>query len=1060
MNILKRIVLTAFFPIFFTAGYAQADTLVLSPVNNPALNEYNLRRMAVDKNNNLWFGTDKGIVKFDGNDLTVFDKSDTDSNTLSINSLGTIYFDKEEENLYVIGVASYIDALNIKTGKVTRLKINFREEDEPKRAFPFVFSVLYIDTDSTVWAGMYNIGFIHFDRRTNKTTYYTPPLGNKSTNSTVFDIQQDPGKKDILWIGTYDGIYSFNKKTNQFARNFRCADPKDSSDYDATIICLDTQQKDTIWFTIPFYGFGHYDKKTGRYSIVKEINKETGKLTPHYIDRIQRRNPHEIWLSSDSGLPGIFNTSNRSFTYPFRLKENYPSVQQKHYLEDSLGNFWSLMFYSLYKAEKNKKRLSTVLFPNVKPPDNLPNIFKIALWNEKLQVYYIVFDGRREVVVLDRNMKEVKTIPIDLSYTTNPMAEPDIYDALLDKKGRLWLAGSSVWVYDASSDKIKVVTDKKIDVAPMVLQNVVHRGDYIYLQPSRHSFNAIYRVNINDFTYDSIALPKQITSETSDMNQLGKQMDVLELDRKGEIAYFCYGLTIFQFNLLTGSVKIVTTLPSVDEYKGFQHFYNMFWYKLDARNNLWVSTMKGIQIYDAISLKVIKNIPAEKDSNPLQLFHAEAEQVMCYLYSNGVILYDYNKEREFKLSLSDGLATIFNSGMSVTNDVLFIGAFDYFHYTSFSRIVNDNNQRRCFLTNIALFNKKYTTDTVPEFLHFLKLPYNKNYISFTIASTEFDQPERLEYRYKLEGVNPDWVYANYLNRTASYNNIKPGNYTFYAMIKNSDGNWSDDGVRLQITIVPAWWQTTWFKISLIFLGLSIFTGFAYWRIRAVRRQEQVKAAYEKELLELEAKALRAQMNPHFIFNSLNSIKSMINKNQNEQAARYLTIFSKLIRTLFQNSDRREISLYEELETCKLYAALEKMRFSDKVDFRFDIDDSIDLKDVKVPALILQPFIENAIWHGLVPKDSGGNVQVSVKNRNNGIECSIDDDGIGRELSRQYKAQYEATHESKGISLTRSRLEIDKLLNNREDTITIQDKINSQGKPSGTTVVLNFKENGI
>ncbi|MGZ5220571.1 MAG: sensor histidine kinase, partial [Chitinophagaceae bacterium] len=205
---------------------------------------------------------------------------------------------------------------------------------------------------------------------------------------------------------------------------------------------------------------------------------------------------------------------------------------------------------------------------------------------------------------------------------------------------------------------------------------------------------------------------------------------------------------------------------------------------------------------------------------------------------------------------------------------------------------------------------------------------------------------------------------------------------------------------------------------------------------------------------------RAQMNPHFIFNSLNSIKSLINKNENDKAADYLTTFSKLIRTLFQNSDKREVSLHDELETCKLYTQIEKMRFGDKLDFVFEVDKAIDLKDIKVPALILQPFIENAIWHGLVPQESGGKVVFSVKEKNEAVVCTIDDDGIGRELSKQYKAQYEATHQSKGIGLTQSRLELDKLLNDREDTIEIIDKQNEDGTPGGTTIIITFKENGI
>ncbi len=225
--------------------------------------------------------------------------------------------------------------------------------------------------------------------------------------------------------------------------------------------------------------------------------------------------------------------------------------------------------------------------------------------------------------------------------------------------------------------------------------------------------------------------------------------------------------------------------------------------------------------------------------------------------------------------------------------------------------------------------------------------------------------------------------------------------------------------------------------------------------RKIKKAENEKADLKIKLLESESRALRAQMNPHFIFNCLNSIKALINKNENDKAVNYLTVFSRLILSLFYNSDKREVGLYEELETCKLYTQLEKMRFGDKVDFVFDIDGSINLKSFKVPALIIQPFIENAIWHGLVPKESGGKILVSAKENKGIIHCTIDDDGIGRKLSQQYKNHYESTYQSKGIRLTRSRLELDKMLNNRDNMIDITDKTDINGKPAGTRITLTF-----
>ena len=234
--------------------------------------------------------------------------------------------------------------------------------------------------------------------------------------------------------------------------------------------------------------------------------------------------------------------------------------------------------------------------------------------------------------------------------------------------------------------------------------------------------------------------------------------------------------------------------------------------------------------------------------------------------------------------------------------------------------------------------------------------------------------------------------------------------------------------------------------------------FAVHYIRNLKKAEYEKATLKVRLAEMETQSLRAQMNPQFIFDGMKSIRSLITKNENDKAANYLTTFSKLIRTLFQSSDKKEISLFEEIETCKLYTQLEQMRSDNKIDFVFNIGETIDLKDIKVPALLLQPFIENAIWHGLVPKESGGKVTVSINEKDDGAECVIDDNGIGRELSKQNKAQYEAIYQTKGISLTQTKLDLDKLLNEQEDLITIIDKKNESGEPGGTKVIISFKEN--
>ena len=249
--------------------------------------------------------------------------------------------------------------------------------------------------------------------------------------------------------------------------------------------------------------------------------------------------------------------------------------------------------------------------------------------------------------------------------------------------------------------------------------------------------------------------------------------------------------------------------------------------------------------------------------------------------------------------------------------------------------------------------------------------------------------------------------------------------------------------------------------------LILLASFLIWnRIRQLRLKhkmvletkeaEKMKVKYEKELLALEAKALRAQMNPHFIYNCMNSIKALIQSDDKLRAIEYLTTFSKLIRTIFQNSDKRQISLHDEIETCRLYTQLEAMRLNGKLKYHFDVDANIDLKSVMVPALIVQPFIENAILHGIVPKD-GGAISISVKGSEEAIICQVDDDGIGRECSRHNKPVTPVIHESKGVYLSRQRLSIEKMINDNNASIEIRDKMENN-LATGTMVILTFNLN--
>ena len=1044
-------------------AFSQTNTLTFQPVNNPLLQSYNIRHINTGSDGKLWLSTDNGLLCYDGNDVKIYQHKDNIPFTLSTNNILKTYTDSKG-NLFVLESPQIIDYINIKTGKVTPLDISLKNEDFKMMGDKTDFLELFIDEES-IWIANHIIGFVRHNMITKKTdTYYF--AGEYSGKNTVYTIKKNITAKNILWLGTENGIYSFDKTTNEIKRNFRCSKPSDSSDADLQVTNIDLNSNDTIWFTVPGKGLGCYEIKSGFYTMYPFINKNIAQKSAGIdILKMQKKDKENYFIATENNLPGIFNTVTHVYDFKIFNSQNLPAVLLNHFLIDSSGNFWCVLYNRLYMAHNNNNKFSTIALYNYAVENNRENFFKNIVWDSRRKRYYAAFEKSNEVFVLDSNLNLLKSILI--AKEQNEVAQSSIYDLGIDKQNRLWVCGTDLYVYDEITQKL-VVSNKKY---PKLLfhkqwfQNLVFRDDYMYLQPSNQTCRAIYRINLQRMNYDSIPLPKEMVNDTIKYYQPGRRLDFLVMDKKGENTYWGYNRNSFsgyidgiiKYDLKTRKARRISHAPQMNP----PNSNHIFPYVLDDSDRLWIGGDNNFAMYEPENDNLIKRINInETTAAPGGLMcNAEGKNIICELFSDCVLLYDYKNNKKYKLTLNDGLISYSNSGIAYANNLLFTGAGNYIQYIPLSSAVNKPDAgRKCYLSSLQLFNKNYLTDTLPQYLHTVNLPHDKNFVSLTFSSTEFKQPEGLEYRYRLDGIDKSWVYVGASNRTISYNDLAPGNYTFHAEVKNNNGSWSDDGVSLSMDIIPAWWQTVLFKIlAIVALGATIYL-FVRWRIKSIKQQEQLKSKYQKELLELEAKALRAQMNPHFIFNCMNSIKSLIQKNEHEKAVNYLTTFSKLIRTIFQNSDKREISLYDEVETCRLYTELESMRFKNKFSYIFNIDEALDLKSIKVPALIIQPFIENAIWHGIMPKENGGSVTVTVDRIDHTIRCIIDDNGIGREISKQNKFLIESSsHESKGERLTQARLDLDNLLNERNASVEINDKKDENDKPDGTYIILSFDE---
>ena len=202
-------------------------------------------------------------------------------------------------------------------------------------------------------------------------------------------------------------------------------------------------------------------------------------------------------------------------------------------------------------------------------------------------------------------------------------------------------------------------------------------------------------------------------------------------------------------------------------------------------------------------------------------------------------------------------------------------------------------------------------------------------------------------------------------------------------------------------------------------------------------------------------ALRAQMNPHFVFNSLNAINRFILQKDKTQASEYLTKFSRLVRMILQNSQSSLITLESEIESLKLYLELEALRFENRFDYKISMPKDLDIEMIKVPPLIIQPYAENAIWHGLMHKEEKGHLYIDINEENQQIVIRIKDDGIGRKQSANMTSKSATKHKSMGLQITSDRIAMLQREDNQQAAVVINDLENPDGSAAGTEVILKM-----
>ncbi len=962
-----------------------------------------------------------------------------------------------------------------------------------EQGLPFVqVYTIFQDSKGNLWSGGYG-GLSRFDGKT--FTNYSPKNG--LANHWVTSIAED--NEGNIWIGTISGLSKFD------GRNFITFTKKHglAGDY---INSLTTDKNGNLWIATT-EGITTYNGKT-----FSSLTTRNG-LNSNNVSLIFADKSGSIWLGTQKGASKIV-FSNKA--QPDRSFDNYSFVNGLYdslitcITEDGSGNIWfgtnsgavkydginfktyttkdglsSNTIHSLKKDEhSNAIWIGTVNGLNKISESGKVDTFRVSDVQNGNKIDQLFVDNEGNIWLGTKNgLYRFRDESFSTFNEKDGLINPAVFPIFRDRKKDLWIGTYEAGFYRYNGKEFKNFSEKDGLIGTQMNAGMedkngniwmgTNKGVSIYdpsasLRTGSKSFKNIHGKK-DGLKSDSVTA---VIQDRKGRMWLGGNKGGTIIDgtrfKKFELRSSGQNFDVwYEFEDSKGNIWFGTYLGGLFRYDGktYENISEKLELKSktylaiteDKEGNLYFGSFDGVYIYNRGSGKV--SLVSEKEGLTSDLIYVMAFDSACndlyigtnqgvnkldvkeYKQSGNVKFKQYGQEEGFT-----GLETNSNGIWRDQDGTFWFGTVNgLIHYDP--NAVHDNHmESQTRITGIRVFYN----DTI--LANNSELPYYYNNISFEYIGICLTNPQKVRYKFMLEGFDKTWS-PETKETFARYSNLAPSKYVFKVTSCNNEGIWNKEPATFSFTINPPVWRTWWFRITMSVAVIILLVIFSRARAESIRRKQAEKLNREIQLANNELKALRAQMDPHFIFNSLSSIQSFIMTKDEDSALRYLNKFAKLMRMILSNSEKASVTIQEEVDSLKLYLELEALRWDNKFGYQINIDPKIETDFYKIPSMLIQPYVENAIIHGVVPKTNGkGKIEINITQSETYIICTIQDNGIGRKSSQDLRAtSNRPAHESMGMKITSDRLEVLNRLHHSDLSVKISDMEDDQRNALGTKV---------